>query len=485
MNSQTQLLMWAIILAVCFPLLEIILIETIHNLKRRGNSVTWTLRFIQNLVLPALAILLFMKYVWQLENENNFLKVVATLFWICAIYATLSTVNAIVFADRGEKSLGAKVPKLFRDLSQAVLISAGSALVLSVVWKIDLAGLAAALGVGSIVLGLALQDTLGSIFAGIALLFERPFKEGDWLHLGEVSGKVIDINWRGIRLLTEEQYQIVIPHTIVSQEMVFNYSQPFRRHEDEIELRFSYEHPPNFVKQVLKATALSTPGVLPDPEPVVETTKYEEFGILYKLVIQIGEFGDRDEIRDELKTRIWYAAKRYNLKIPVPVREIYQSEKPSTQEQATTKFNEGIQSVPALVRMEGDSLADLAKGSMLHNFAAGEKIIREGDRINALHIIVAGKASVTVINNQGKAEEVYVLSKGEFFGEMALFTGELAKITVTALEDMEVILIYSSVAYAMIERQPTLAREIGQIMELRRKAIEQAKLGTKNNATLA
>ncbi len=477
LTAQNQLLIWAVILGIGFPLLEIILLEAIHNLKRRGSSITGTLRFIQNLVLPALAILLFMQYVWQLKTESNPVKLVATLFWICAIYATLSTINGIIFAERGEKSLGAKVPKLFRDLSQAVLISAGSALVLSFVWKIDLAGLAAALGVGSIVLGLALQDTLGSIFAGIALLFERPFKEGDWLCIGEVEGKVVDINWRGIRILTEEQHEIVIPHTIVSQEIVRNYSRPLTQHEDEIELRFSYEHPPNFVKQVLKATALSTPGVLLDPEPIVQTADYEEFGILYKLVIQISEFGDRGDIRDELRTRLWYAAKRYNLKIPVPVREIYQSDKPTHQEQATTKFNEGIQSVPALVRMEGDSLADLAKGSMLHNFAAGEKIIREGDRINALHVIVAGKASVTVTDKKGKEQEVYILSRGEFFGEMALFTGELASITVTALEDMEVILIYSEVAYMMIERQPTLAREIGQIMELRRKAISVAKEG--------
>ena len=479
LTAQNELLLWAVILAIGFPLLEIILLEAIHNLKRRGSSITGTLRFIQNLVLPALAILLFMQYVWQLKTESNPVKLVATLFWICAIYATLSTINGVLFADRGEKSLGAKVPKLFRDLSQAVLISAGSALVLSFVWKIDLAGLAAALGVGSIVLGLALQDTLGSIFAGIALLFERPFKEGDWLCLGEIEGKVIDINWRGIRLLTEEQYQVVIPHTIVAQEMVRNYSQPLSQHQDEIELRFSYEHPPNFVKQVLKATALSTPGVLLDPEPTVETSAYEEFGILYKLVVQIAEFGDRGGIRDELKTRLWYAAKRYNLKIPVPVREIYQSDKPAYQaEQAATRFTEGLQSVPALVRMEGDSFADLAKGSMLHNFAAGEKIIREGDRINALHIIVAGKASVTITDNKGQEQEVYILSSGEFFGEMALFTGELASITVTALSDMEVILIYSEVAYMMIERQPTLAREIGQIMELRRKAISVAKQGS-------
>ena len=68
-----------------------------------------------------------------------------------------------------------------------------------------------ALGIGSVVIGLALQDTLGSIAAGITLLFEQPFKKGDWLRVGDLGGKVTDINWRSVRIETIDMVQITIP----------------------------------------------------------------------------------------------------------------------------------------------------------------------------------------------------------------------------------------------------------------------------------
>ncbi|MFM7613789.1 MAG: small-conductance mechanosensitive channel, partial [Synechococcales cyanobacterium] len=60
----------------------------------------------------------------------------------------------------------------------------------------------------------------------------------------------------------------------------------------------------------------------------------------------------------------------------------------------------------------------------------------------------------------------------DFFGEMALFTGQTSLVSIRAVEDLEVILIYSDVATMLIERKPGLAREIGQVMEARSKVIQ-------------
>ena len=69
----------------------------------------------------------------------------------------------------------------------------GAALVIAGVWDRDFGGFLATLGIGSIVLGLALQDTLGNVFSGIALLFERPFGVGDWIKVGDTIGEVLQI----------------------------------------------------------------------------------------------------------------------------------------------------------------------------------------------------------------------------------------------------------------------------------------------------
>jgi small-conductance mechanosensitive channel len=181
------------------------------------------------------------------------------------------------------ESWQSRIPKLFRDLARVFLILLAAAIILSVTWGIDLGGLVAALGVGSVVIGLALQDTLGSIAAGITLLFEKPIEKGDWLKVGDFVGKVTDINSPAVRIETIDNVQIIIPQIIIGKQTITNYSQPLTAHKEEIFLRYSYRHPPNLVKRVLRATALSTPGVLEPPDVKVATVKVEDIGISYRV----------------------------------------------------------------------------------------------------------------------------------------------------------------------------------------------------------
>jgi CRP-like cAMP-binding protein len=67
------------------------------------------------------------------------------------------------------------------------------------------------------------------------------------------------------------------------------------------------------------------------------------------------------------------------------------------------------------------------------------------------------------------------LKAGEFFGEMALFSGEVSPVSITAENDLEVMMISATVVNQMIERQPSFAREISQILEIRRRAIHTVK----------
>ncbi|HEY9703201.1 MAG TPA: cyclic nucleotide-binding domain-containing protein, partial [Allocoleopsis sp.] len=210
------------------------------------------------------------------------------------------------------------------------------------------------------------------------------------------------------------------------------------------------------------------------PEPMIRTESYDDCAISYTIEFFIDNYDKKLDVYDELKTRIWYAAKRYNLNMPFPIREIYQMP-PASTENNTTLFTDHLKSIPSLARMEQESLQSIAKSAVLHHFAGGEKVIVEGDRVQALHLVIAGKARVTATNSKGKIEDLFTLGKGEFFGEMSLFTGEPSAVTITALEDLEVLLIYADTANTMIDRQPSLAREIGQVMEARRKAVNIAR----------
>jgi hypothetical protein len=348
--------------------------------------------------------------------------------------------------------------------------------VLATVWKADLAGLVTALGVSSIVIGLALQDTLGSVMSGIALLFERPFTVGDWLEVSGVVGQVIDINWRAVRLLTLEQEMVVIPHKLISSEIIRNFTKPTPIHAERIQIGFSYNDPPNLARQVLKSTALETKGILLDPEPDVFTLAYDDSAVSYEVKFFIRDYGDIEQIRERFMTRVWYAAKRNNLSIPFPIRTVYNFHGPTSQQKGIAKkFSESMEAIPAYVPLnrEQQSVSPASSGIALQHFAAGEKVIRQGQVGNELYIIVTGQALMSTRSENGDDLELLSLRNGEFFGEMGLFSGEPSVVTISASNDLEVMKISAAVVNQMIDRQPSFAREIGQILEIRRLAIQE------------
>jgi small-conductance mechanosensitive channel len=472
-NFQSDWFRYAAFVALGFPLIVLILGEIIHLLQKRGQPLYATVRIIKNLVLPILMFMIFSRYVVKLDPRGQWLKIIETLFWISVIHTSLSLVNTILFVQARENTWWARMPKLLIDLGRLFLVLVGTAIVLAVVWGADLAGLATALGVGSVVIGLALQDTLGSIMSGITLLLERPFNVGDWLKIGEIEGQVIDINWRSVRILTLQRQVVIIPHQFIGKEILWNYSQPERIYNQKITIGFSYDSPPNLVKQVLRSTALATQGILADPEPESKTLSYDETAIMYEVEFFISDFQDVEQILDRFMTRIWYAARRNNLTL---YRYRYEfSTEPSTNlDTASSKLAQNLHSIPVFVPLakEQENLADFTQGTLLQHFGSGEKVIEQGESSDALYIIISGQALMTIKNSSGQELEIITLARGEFFGEMALFSGEANPASITAIDDLEVMVFYSNVVNMMIERQPSLAREIGQVIEGRRKAID-------------
>jgi small-conductance mechanosensitive channel len=474
-----NLLLWAMALILGFPFLIILLGEVIHRQKRRGRPIAATLRMVRNILLPVLFFQLFLLYVLKLPPDHSVVKSIQTLLWVVVIHSALSLLNVIIFEQAGVDTWRAKMPKLLIDLARLFLILIGSAIVLATVWHADLAGLVTALGVSSIVLGLALQDTLGSITSGIALLFERPFNVGDWIVVGELTGQVIDINWRSVRLQTFNREMVIIPHKVIGGEIIRNFSRPLPLHAERLKVSFSYNDPPNLARHVLKSTALATQGILVNPEPEIFTLSYDDSSITYEVKFFVENYAEIESIRSRFMSRVWYAAQRNNLNIPFPIRTLYHFHGPTARDGSThKKFAESLQSLPAFVpidRENGDRSPDSPPGVTLQHFGIGEKVIRQGYPSNSLYIIVSGYATLSVVDSSGIDHQVLSLNTGEFFGEMVLFSEEPSPVSITAVNDLEVMMISADEVNRMIARQPSFAREIGQILEVRRRAIQLAK----------
>lgn len=454
-----------------------------RRLHGRRHPLAATLRAVRNLLLPLLLVLL----VWLAIDPEplppsgadgdtaaaTWFRVLETVLWLAGIVVALSLVKNTAFTQRDGAQYQTRMPKLFLDILRLILVVVGALLVFKGVWGTDISAAVTALGVSSIVLGLALQNTLDNVMAGIAVLFERPFEVGDWIRVGDTHSQVLEMNWRAVRVRTRAQDQIVLPNSVIGKETLINYSRPTRVHGETHVLGFSYDDPPNKVKRILHQVALSTRGVLAAPAPAVRTVKYADWSIEYQVRFFLDDYDRLQDINDEFMTKVWYAAKRNRLTIPFPIQTSYEHHvrMPPPPPPAFGRAAEALGRVPVFVPLGPDELDELSRSAVRQDYGRGERVVHQGDAGDSMYLIQDGTAVVSVRDEHGGEREVARLSRGEFFGEMAVLTGEARTANVTAADDLAVLVLHKEALSAMLQRRPALAQEMAEIMTARRQGL--------------
>ncbi|MDQ4076942.1 MAG: mechanosensitive ion channel family protein, partial [Chloroflexota bacterium] len=227
---QDSLFTWSLVLIIGFPLLVVLLTELVDRLKRRQHPLAQPLRLARNVVLPMLAALLLLQFILAYEDTSLLIRLVATLFWLAVMVVLFRVLQYVLTPSEGQPDWRQNVPFLLLQLPRFLLVLLIGYLILAQVWSVNVAGLVTALGVGSLVIALALQDTLSNLFSGLLLLLNRPFQVGDWIQSGEVEGQVREINWRTSLVRTRDNDLVVIPNGSIAKGLLKNYSRPTTLH---------------------------------------------------------------------------------------------------------------------------------------------------------------------------------------------------------------------------------------------------------------
>jgi small-conductance mechanosensitive channel len=466
---------WALALAIGFPFVSVMLAEIALRLRRRGGALAAPVGSIRDLILPALATLVLLTKVIGWSRDATPVRVVETILWLCVVNTALSFLNALWFVRAKEGSWQAKMPRLFVDMARAMIVLACLAIVLSAVWGLNLGKLVAALGVGSLVLGLALQEPVGNLFSGVMLMMERPIGIGDWVKVGDNLGRVVESNWRSMHLRTRDNDLIIVPNSILAKGSFVNYSRPAALHNESVLLHFSCDDAPNKVKLVLLKAARSTHGVLSNPSPKVRLNAYAESSIEYEVKLPITEFAQLKDIAEEFRTLVWYAARREGLTMPYPIQTQILAAQSQEIPGHENLSQDDLRAFPHLGLAGGDVPQHISRSSV-RKYAYGERVVKEGQRLVGLHLIIRGRVALSIRDADGNEVEIARLERGEFFGEKSLLSAAPSDATVTALEDLELLVLESESVHSLIEHTPHLARQIGGVMEARRKALEKSRL---------
>ena len=475
----------AAILAVGFPLSLLIVTEMLNSSARRGGMLAPTLRVVRNLVLPALAAMLFVTEVWQVAPDQTASRVVRTLFWVSLLVCLLTLTNDALFGGRHQASMRERVPKLFRDLARLTLVAIGAALIYQHVWQQEIGGALTALGLGSIVIGLALQEPLGNIVSGLMLLLERPLAIGDWIIADGTTGKVIEINWRSVHIESILHEMRIIPNVVLYKESFSNLSRPTEDRTETYDIGFSYDHPPNVVKEAMLGILRTTPGVITDPAPEVHTLNYGDFSISYRMYFTVARQEDVLPVRDAILSRIWYVARRESLQIPFPIQMEYSpSESPSlpqpTVEELLDRFPRYRHVRDAMLKSPpGQPAGAIVAGqpapsvARIVTYAAGEVIQGRGAAVDRFGLIAEGSVNLLALDSEGAEIVVASLGPGDIHGDATASAGRPSDFRVVARTDVVEVSIDSRTVAEWLQGSSGLAAEIGDAYVHRRKEAQR------------
>ncbi len=169
----------------------------------------------------------------------------------------------------------------------------------------DVSSLVAALGIGSLAIGLAAQQTLGNMFAGFVLNVDRPFRIGDRIKLatGEV-GEVLEVGVRSTRILLADRNLLVVPNAELANSRVTNFAMPTNSSSSEVRLTLAHGADLEAATRILAELCKQDQRILDEVPPLARVSAITPQGIEVVVVFRVGRNADAAPVEDQLRKRI-------------------------------------------------------------------------------------------------------------------------------------------------------------------------------------
>jgi len=348
----------------------------------------------------------------------------------------------------------------------------------------ELSGVIATSAVLTAVIGLALQDTLGNALGGLALQLDSSVKVGDWVRLGDVSGRVSEIHWRYTAVETRNWETVIVPNSVLMRSQVIVLGR--RRGEPVqwrrwVQFQVDFRSSPSDVIRVIERALLAQPipNVAATPPPNCIAMEFAESQTKYAVRYWLTDLALDDPTDSLVRNRIFYALARARIGLAIPAQTLFVTADDQARH-AQKHAAERTQRVAALRRIDlfgglsDDDLNELADRLERAPFAKGETITREGADAHHLYMILSGSVSVRVGGLDERCE-VGQLKAGDFFGEMALLTGERRSATSIALTDVDCYRLGAEPFRALLARHPELAERVATVLAEREVGLVAAK----------
>jgi small-conductance mechanosensitive channel/CRP-like cAMP-binding protein len=388
----------------------------------------------------------------------------------------------------------------YPDILHDVMVGAAYVVALGVLMHragVNLTGIVATSAVVTAVVGLALHATLGNVLGGISLQLDDSINEGDWIELdNKTQGQVKKIRWRHTVIETRDWDTLIVPNgQLMTQSIRLlgkRGGEPIQRRMwvyFNVDFRFAPAEVIRVVEEALQAAPLE--GVASEPKPHCichDMARDNADSVCYYAArYWLTDFLRNDSTNSLVRQRIYAALKRAQIPLAIPAKTIFVSQDDSEHRdrkraRELESHMAALAAIDLFANLSEDEQRTLAASARLAPFSPGEVITRQGAKAHWLYVLLRGAAAVRVSAPDGEERQVAVLEAPNFFGEMALMTGQPREATVIAQGEVECLRVDRKDLEGIIQRRPEIASEISGVLATRRVELEAAREGLDSNA---
>jgi small-conductance mechanosensitive channel len=376
-------------------------------------------------------------------------------WWLWTAWFLVSVLRAFIIVEHRPRE-----GKLLQDLLAGLIYLAAVFAIIAYVFDLPIQGLLATSGVVAIILGLALQNTLGDVFSGLVLSFSRPYRPGDWISLeGGTDGRVIEMNWRATHVLTGRRDLAIVPNSTIAKSKIVNVSSPSGIHGVTITVQLDAKTAPSTGTEILDRAILNCRLIVATPAPTVTIKSINATYTEFEIIFFVAELASSTRAQNQLFDLIF----RHLVVAGIDLATAQNHPPWAVADQAAQKFKTGperlLELVAIFASLTSDERQAIAAQLKQASYDQGETLVEPGTVLHSLFIVGPGVLSFTREGSEGDTELLRI-GPGDHFGEIGMLTGTPSPAKISALMPTTIYELAKDALSPILEARPEVAHEL-------------------------
>ena len=222
-------------------------------------------------------------------------------------------------AKRTETDLDEQLLPFFRRIAM-ILLGMVAVIILLGHFEVDVTALVTTLGIGSLAIALAAQESLKDTISGFMIMIDRPFRIGDRIEIQDLDtwGDVVDVGLRSSRIRTRDNRMVIVPNSVIGKSLVVNYSYPDTQYRIEIHIGLGYGTDIETARRIIVDTVRNVEGVLKDKLVEALFLEFGDSALIFRIRWWLDSYYDTRRMFDKVNTALYYALGEAGIDIPNP-----------------------------------------------------------------------------------------------------------------------------------------------------------------------